>query len=390
MKICMIAYSFYEFDGRVRRYAETLERRGHTIDVISLRHKGQEAFTVIKGVRVHQVQERIRDEKGKWNYFCRVVKFLFRSAVLVTRKHFAKPFDLVHVHSVPDFEVFAALIPKLLGARVILDIHDIVPELYCEKFNVKKNSFVFKALVVIERLSIRFSDHVIVSNDLWRERLISRSVGREKCTSILNFPDKKIFKDKGHTKNSNKTVMLYPGSLNFHQGLDIAVKAFGKIKDSIFRTEFYIYGEGPARKRLAQLIQLKGLQDRVFLKDPVPIDEIASIMAKADIGIIPKKNDGFGDEAFSTKALEFMTLGVPLIISKTKVDRFYFDDSVVKFFEPGNIDDLAEAMLLLINDQSIRTRLAVNSYEFAKNYCWDINKKLYLDLVKRLCHDSGD
>jgi hypothetical protein len=94
---------------------------------------------------------------------------------------------------VPDFEVFAGLIPKIMGARVILDIRDIVPELYGSKFRVKAGSFLFKTVVMVEKASAAFSDHVIISNDLWRAKLVSRSVSKEKCTSIMNFPDPTLF-----------------------------------------------------------------------------------------------------------------------------------------------------------------------------------------------------
>jgi glycosyltransferase involved in cell wall biosynthesis len=388
LRAAMLTYSFYESDGRVRRYAETLAQRGDKVDVISLRREGQSYYNQLKGVNVYRVQERVRDEKGKIDYLSRIMKFFLRSLTLLTRKHLEHPYDLVHVHSVPDFEVFAALVPKLLGARVILDIHDIVPELYINKFKVKKSS-VFRALVLAERASIGFSEHVIISNDLWRERLVSRSVVAEKCTSILNYPDDNLFLTNGCVKNSEKTILLYPGTLNHHQGLDIAVNAFAKIKDRAPNAEFHIYGDGPAKAGLAEQIRSHGLEDKVFLKDPVPLDEIVNIMAKADIGIIPKKNDGFGGEAFSTKTLEFMTLGVPIIVSRTRIDKFYFNESMVKFFEPDNIEDLAEAMLALINNRSTRDRLSVTAAEFAKKNCWGAKKEIYLNLVDSLCQELG-
>ncbi len=123
----MLTYSFYESDNRVRRYAETLARRGDQVDVIALRRAGQGPYNELNGVRVYRVQERTRNEKGKKDYFFRIIKFFIRSAALLTRMHRERPYDFVHVHSVPDFEVFAALVPKLTGAKVILDIHDIVP-----------------------------------------------------------------------------------------------------------------------------------------------------------------------------------------------------------------------------------------------------------------------
>lgn len=385
LRIAMLTYSFYESDGRVRRYAETLARRGDSVDVISLRRQGQGTYKELNGVKVHRIQERVRDEKGKLAYLYRILKFFFRSAAVLTWKHLKRPYDLVHVHSVPDFEVFAAFVPRLLGARVILDIHDIVPELYCNKFKIGKESLVFRLLVGLEKLSTAFSHHTIISNDLWRNTLVSRSIAAEKCTSILNYPDDQLFRSNGLKKSNERTVLLYPGTLNHHQGLDIAVNAFAKIRDLVPYAEFQIYGDGPARPGLEKLVSDLGLENRVFLKDPVSLDEIVGIMANADIGVIPKKNDDFGGEAFSTKTLEFMMLGVPIIVSRTRIDDYYFDESTVRFFASGNVEDLAQAMLELVKNQQLRLDLAQRGADYAKTQCWAVKKKVYLDLVDSLC-----
>jgi glycosyltransferase involved in cell wall biosynthesis len=334
------------------------------------------------------VQQRVKDERNAWYYFYRIITFFCRSAVLLSKKHLACSYNLIHAHSIPDFEVFAAILPKLLGVPVILDIHDIVPELYCDKFNAKKDSIIYHALALLEKASIAFSDHTIVSNDIWRNRLVSRSVSEDKCTSILNYPDERLFCSRDRKNSHESIVFLYPGTLNHHQGLDIAVRAFAKIKDAAPQAELFIYGDGPAKKKLAELVCRFGLQGRVYLKDPVSLDEIVGIMARADVGIVPKKNDGFGGEAFSTKTLEFMILGVPIIVARTRIDRYYFNDSTVKFFDPGNVDDLAAAMLAMAHDESLRIRLAEKGKAFAKQNSWKIKEHLYLDLVDRLSRGS--
>jgi len=385
LRVAMLCYCFYEVDNRVRRYAETLVRRGDTVDVISLRRNGQSHYEELNGVRIFKVQERVRDEKGRLDYLRRIIKFVLKSAFLLTRKHLSLPYDLIHVHSVPDFEVFAAIMPKLSGAPVILDIHDIVPELYASKFKLRKNSVAFKFLVLLEKASIAFSDHVIISNDLWRKRLISRSVSREKCTAILNYPDDRLFHRSGRlNKNGERIVLMYPGTLNHHQGLDIAINAFSTINHKLPNAKLIIYGEGPAKECLADLIRKYGLEKQVFLYNQVPLHEIARIMAEADIGVIPKRNDDFGGEAFSTKSLEFMILGVPIIVSRTLVDQFYFNESIVKFFDPGNVENLAAVMLEMAQDKVLRDRLSAGGIEFLKKNSWSAKENMYLDIVESL------
>ncbi len=366
------------------RYAEALVKRGDVVDVIALGKEGTPRYEEIRGVKVYRIQKRTIDEKGKLSYLLKLTAFLFNSLIFLTNKHREKPYNLIHVHSVPDFEVFATIFSKLQGAKIILDIHDIVPEFYASKFNQNEKSIVFKALVMLERLSSKYADHVIISNHLWEKTILSRSVERDKCTVIMNYPDESIFYQRPRERNDGKFVMIYPGTLGWHQGLDIAIQAFALIKDQVPEAEFHIYGRGPEKKNLERLIAELGLENRVFIKETVPIDQIGKIMANADLGIIPKRNDPFGGEAFSTKILEFMALGVPVIVAETKIDRFYFNDSVLKFFKPDDANDLAQCMLSLRSDKTLRDRFRENAQKFVEDYNWTKKKQEYFSLVDSL------
>jgi glycosyltransferase involved in cell wall biosynthesis len=382
MKVCMVAYAFYETDNRVRRYAEALAKRGDYVEAVSLRREGLPAFEVIGGVRVHRIQPRQINEKGKFTHVWRLVQFFLRSMAFLTKSHLKEKYNLIHVHSVPDFEVFAALFAKLGGAKVILDIHDIMPEFYVSKFNSTRDSLAFKILLTIERLSTRFADHVIAANHIWGDRLVTRSVSDSKCTTFLNYPDSSLFQQKGGApRNDGKFVMLYPGTLNYHQGLDLAVRAFSRIKDQLPEAEFHIYGSGEQLEFLRSLIGELNLQDRVFLKGIVPLEQVSTVMAGAHLGVVPKRSNAFGDEAFSTKTLEFMTVGVPLIVPNTTIDSYYFDDSLVTFFKANDETSLADAMVRIARNPELRRHQVENSLEFVKKFTWDANRAGYLDLV---------
>jgi glycosyltransferase involved in cell wall biosynthesis len=387
----MLSYSFYESDGRVRRYAETLAQRGDEVDVIALgsQYPHNHCYhDVLKGVTFYRVQNRLANEKGKFSYLLRILKFFLKSSIILTKKHLKNSYQFIHVHNIPDFMVFAAVIPKLLGARIILDIHDIIPEFYTSKFNVSNNSFIVKGLLLLEKVSVAFADHVIISNHIWRETLTRRSVKEEKCTVMLNYPDSSIFYRRPRCRNDGKFIIIYPGTLNKHQGVDIAIRAFGHIKDRVADVEFHIYGGGGEKSSLNALISQLGLEDKVFVKNVLPLEQIVDRMADADLAIVPKRAESFGNEAFSTKIFEFMMLGIPVIVSNTKIDRYYFNDSVVKFFESGDENDLARCILLLIRDKERRKRFVANASKFIENYTWDKKKDDYLKLVDSLIGNS--
>ena len=386
-RICHLAYTFYEEDNRVIRYVNSLFENGYKVDVICLRRNGQSKQYFLNGLRIFRIQGREINEKKSITYLLRIILFFFRSFFKITFNHLAHPYDIIHIHNIPDFLVFSAIIPKFLGAKIILDIHDILPELYISKFNDKNNSLIFKLLLFIEKISCQFVNHVIVSNHLWREKLIKRSVSHSKCTALINYPDTKIFKPFNRQRAKDKKfIILYPGTLNHHQGIDLAIKAFYIIKNRIPEAEFHIYGEGPALPYLKKLIKELNLNDKVFIYNPVSLREIAQVISNADLGIIPKRAEGFGDEAFSTKSMEFMACGIPVIVSRTKIDALYFTDELVRFFPSGDVNALSEA-IWEVYSKTVETNERVNrALALIASENWEIHKYKYLNIIHSLLY----
>jgi glycosyltransferase involved in cell wall biosynthesis len=386
MRVCMLGYTFYELDSRVRQYARALVERGDEVDFIGLRKGSQTAQDIVEGVQIFRIQGREYGEKGRISYLFKLLRFLVGSSLLLSRKHFHKRYDLIHIHSVPDFLVFAAWLPRFTGAKVVLDIHDVVPEFYATKFNAPPGSLTFQSLLLLEKLCAAFANHVIIANDVWRDKLMSRALRGSKCTTILNYPMRVVPQARIRQRTNSKFTILYPGSLNHHQGVDVAVQAFALIKDSIPEAEFHIYGEGAELENIGRLIRDLGLEKDVFLRPSVPHEEILRIMENADLGVDPKRTDGFANEAFGGKIFEFMALGVPVVASSTRTNKHYFTDSVVRFCRGGDARDLAQCILASHRDQEATDRLVQNATVFIRRYQWDAQKSIYLDLVDSLTH----
>jgi glycosyltransferase involved in cell wall biosynthesis len=381
----MVGYTYYESDNRVRRYAETLVKHGWDVDAVVLYKPGQEKHNSVKNVNVYRIQERRRDEKSKVTYFIRLFRFLIRSGLFLTKRYFTfKKYDLIHIHSIPDYEVFAAIVPKLLGAKIILDIHDIVPELFCTKFTTRTNSPIFKGLLLVERLSTAFADHVIIANHIWHERIVSRSVNKKKCSVIMNFPDNNIFGGIRKSRTDDDFLMIYPGTLSRHQGLEMVIRVLGRIRGRVPRLKFNIYGNGTDENFLKNLTSDLGLTDIIRFHSSLPMEEVAIVMANSDMGIEPKLCNGFSEEAFSTKILEFMLMGVPVVASDTRVHKYYISDDYVKYFKAGDEDELAESIIIFYDNKETRDYFARRASQFVKNMCWNVRCKEYMDIVYSL------
>jgi len=347
---------------------------------------------VISGVQVFRLQDRFgKREQSKASFLWPLVQFLWVSSCWLTRRHWQRRYDVVHVHNIPDFLVFAAWFPRITKARVILDIHDIVPEFFASKFSVSDHSLLMRGLRLMEKLSAAFAHHVILANHLWLDKYAARSARKAKCSVILNHVDAHIFRPQPQSgapaerSASGATVILFPGGLQWHQGLDIAIRAFDKLRRRREATEFHIYGDGIMKPELIKLAHDLGLNGNVRFFEPLRLQQIAGVMAKADLGVVPKRADSFGNEAYSTKIMEFMSVGVPVVVSSTKIDRYYFDDSMVRFFESGNVDALAEAMFDVLENTEGRRTMVARAAEYVALNSWENRTRDYLELVDRLC-----
>jgi glycosyltransferase involved in cell wall biosynthesis len=388
LRVCMLVYSFYESDTRVLQYATALAQRGDVVDVIALkRDPSLPDLEIVNGVNVHRIQSRIVNEKGFLSYAIRIFRFFWRSLLVLRKRHREHPYDIVHVHNVPDFLVFAAAFPKWKGVPVILDIHDLLPEFYASKFKVSSGSLLFQLLTFAERCSASFATHVIVANHLWRDRLAARSSRQAKCSVVRNHPDLDIFvAQAGQKVRTDATFQLtYPGSLNWHQGVDVAIRAFASIAGQIPEAQFHIYGDGAAKPSLIELANELKMQNRVIFHDLLPSRDIARVMAQTDLAIEPKRaTSTFGNEALSTKILEFMALGVPIVASRTTIHAYYYDDSIIRYYDHDDAAQLAECILQMKRDPESYAQMARRAAVYAAENNWQAKKGEYLQLVDSL------
>jgi glycosyltransferase involved in cell wall biosynthesis len=387
LRVCMLTHSIYESDNRVMRYAEALAERGDVVDVVCVkRDRHQPDEETINQVQVHRVHRRSQKrDKGQAGYLLPLLRFWVSSSAWLASKHLKHRYDFIHVHNVPDFLVFAAWLPKLTRARVVLDIHDVIPEFYASKFGKKEDTAAIRMVRWMERVSARYADYVIVANHLWLAKYAERTGVNGKCSVLINYVDRQMFRPRIRAQNNGTPVILFPGGLQWHQGLDIAIRAMPRIHARIPQAELHIYGDGNMKDSLMALSNELGLDGKVRFFDPVPVRQVAEIMANADLGVVPKRADSFGNEAYSTKIMEFMSLGVPVVVSDTKIDQHYFHDSGVRFFESGKPEALADAVCEVFCDRDLRQQMVARASEYAARNDWATGKADYLKLVDSLC-----
>lgn len=386
---CMVVHAHYPLgETRVQREAEALIRHGYEVDVLCLRRKPEAATEFHNGVRVIRLPVRYRHYAGVVGKFWEYLRFFLLAIVKLTQLHRQRPYSTIQTHNLPDFLVFCALIPKLGGVPIILDLHDLMPEFYAGRFGQDESSLLGRLIRWQESLSCRFADHVITVSKHWRQALIERGIPAHKCSVVMNVADNNIFHpledDYPRSPDNSEWRMIYHGTFVERYGLDLAIRAVDKVRHEIPNIHLTLLGGGDV-SMLKQLIQEFGLEKHVTLYEEIrPVEELPEIIRAADVGVVPYRNDPFTDGLLPTKLMEYAALGLPAIAARTTAIETYFKDSMVEFFEPDDVDDLARCIRMLYKRPERLAELREGSKKFNQRHNWAKISAQYVALVDRL------
>lgn len=385
--VMMAAYTNYRRDPRVKREAEALVEAGHRVVFLARRQPGEPNRETIAGVDVIKTPGLKNKCTSFAEYLIDYALFFFLIALHLLRHPLR--YRLIHINNMPDFLVFATWLPRLLGRPVIHDIHDLMPELYLEKFASGEKHWVVRALETQERWAGKFASAVLTVEERLKDILAERGIPRAKIHVLMNLPDERIFAPRPPLPSKPPDalfVLVYHGTLARRLGLDIAIEAVAKAREAVPRLELRIVGAGEERDRLIELRDRLGLREMVTFSDGfVPVEQIPALLQDADVGLIPLRIHSGTDIMLPTKLLEYVGVGIPCIVPKTGTITRYFDEKMVRFFEAENSDSLADAIIDLYRNPAERTQLAHRATErFGKLYRWSEHKKVYTQLVERL------
>lgn len=387
--ICILLQNHYDFDIRVRRKAEALIAAGYAVDVLALRGKGAPTYT-LGGVNVRTIElgkKRGSQLRYAFEYALFFFWAMFRVSVQMPRRRYA----IVDVNTLPDFLVFAPLFARLMGAKIVLDMHEITPEFYISKYGLPESSGWVKLMKWLERISFQFADEVITINEPIQDLLIGRGLDSNKSTVITNSADEEKFTVKAQpcaaadaAKASAKFAMMYHGTLTRLYGLDIAIEAFALAHERMPGAQFWILGSGPESMALQSLAKARGLDEKVKFIGLVAPADIPAWLSKCDLGVLPIRRDIFLEFASPNKLPEFIIMGKPVTISRLKAVRHYFSEEALALFEPQNPADLADQMIRLYQDPDRRRALAQQAQKEYAPIRWSVMKDRYLRLIERL------
>jgi glycosyltransferase involved in cell wall biosynthesis len=387
---CMVVHAYYPLgEVRVEREAHALIDHGYEVDVICLKRSNDSSTEKINGVGIYRLPVSRHKKSGRIVQLIEYLFFFILSSLKLISLYFEKRYDCIQVHNLPDFLVFVGIIPKLFGARVILDIHDLMPEFYAASINGNLSSLPVRLIIWEEQISCRFADHVICVTENARQALTDRGVPPDKISIVMNVADSNIFYRLPNNESSNKKDtkfrLVYHGTFTKRYGVDLIIKAVDRVRNEIQEIHLTLIGGGEFRDGLIALTKELNLDDHIFFTPHLVLaSELPDILRKCDVGIVPNHNDLFTDGLLPTKLLEYTALGIPVIAAETTTISTYFNKSMVMFFHPGDVSDLSAKIIELFRNPNLRLDLVNNSGKFNEQYRWEQIAADYVALVDRL------
>jgi glycosyltransferase involved in cell wall biosynthesis len=393
--VAMLVHAYYDEDPRVRREAESLVAAGRPVDVYGLRREGDEAYGVLDGVTVHRLDVRRHQGAGLGTYLLEYAAFLLRASWALTKAHARRRYALVQVHTPPDLLAFAALPVRLAGVPILLDLHEAMPEFFRSRFPRASNPVIHRLLLWSERLSIALARRAVTVNQAMANRLIALGVPGHKVGVVANSPSLARFDASRFPRRAfaeDGTVRLvYAGALTPTYEVDVAIAAVAELRARRpdLDVTFDVYGRGDAAEPWSAAARERGVEDAVTFHGRIPIEDVPSAVARADIGIAPTRRDPFTDVSLSTKVFEYAAMGKPVVASRLPMVEKTFPAGTVGTYEPGDASALAAAIEAIVDDPLAREAAVERTAAVVAGASWEREAEGYVALIESMAVDGA-
>lgn len=395
-RIAMVAYTHYSTDPRCRREATLAVEGGWEVHFFALSDDGRARTSTVEGITLHELPMPRYRGGSSIAYVFSYLRFFVLAKWNVFEHHLRRKFDVVHVNTMPDFMVGTAILPRLLGAKVILDIHDVMPEIYMTKFRVAESHWKIRLIKFIEVMSARVAHKVLTAEHPKGELLARHGIPAEKIQVLLNLPDDALFVPQFTLADPALAApasdpdcefrLIYHGTLAHRLGLDNAVGALDLIRNEIPGARLQLYGDGDQLPELHRQTEAAGLSNRVWFSDGfMPIEQVIPSIREAHLAVIPTRHEISTDYMLPTKLLEYLAFGIPSVFTPTKTVRHYFGDDHPLFIVDPTPEETAAKIRWVRDNYTEAKRLTAELQEsWYSQYYWPEHKQGYLRLLAQL------
>ncbi len=376
-RACFLRLGYFPAEEHLRKNASALVEAGYRVDVLCLRRLGERAMEPYWGGTVYRLPLMHR-RSGLARHLFEHVAFCLLSALVLPVLFLRRRYRVVEVYGPPDYAIFAALLPRLLGARLVLYIFDPLPETLVSHLQVDSASRLVRLATWLERASTALAQQVVVVSPYHVRALSERGTPRRKLAWLPNAPDEAVFLPRERPGPPlDGFVVVTHGTLLERYGIDEMVRAAALLRSRIPGLKVRIIGEGEHRPAAEALARSLGLDGVVEFAGWLPYGRVAAEVLAAHVGVVPVRFNSLPNKVF-----EYALLGRPVVAAGQPAISCVFGPALL-YFPPGDASALAEALFFLYQDVSLRQRLADAARAVAERHAWVRAKAAYVELHER-------
>jgi glycosyltransferase involved in cell wall biosynthesis len=377
------------FDRRVWLECQALTKAGHHVAVICPKGKGDPGYEVVRSVELYKYRPYAPGGSKAGFITEYVYSFLATARLALKARRFGR-FDVLQACNPPDiFWPIAMVLRALDRTRFVFDHHDLCPELFQSRFP-DGPKLPYRGLRLLERQTHRCADHVIATNESYRDIAISRSgKAPPDVTVVRTGPDPERLR-RGpadpQLRRGRQFLAAYIGVMGPQDGVDIVIRAADVIVHEWHRDDiaFTLIGSGDCFEDLVALRDELKLEGKVEFTGRAPDDLVGRIMSTADVGLSPDPKNPLNDLSTMNKTMEYMAFELPVVAFDLRETRVSAGDAAV-YAEPNDVHDYARAIVELVDDEQRRTLLGKRGRDrVEQDLAWSHQEGAYLGVYQRL------
>jgi len=377
------------FDRRVWLECQALTSAGYRVAVVCPKGKGDPDYEVLDSVELYKYRP-YAPGGSKLSFITEYAYSFLATARETLKARRSGRFAVIQACNPPDiFWPLGLAFRALERTRFVFDHHDLCPELYQSRFP-DGSKLPYRGLLALERRTHRAADHVIATNDSYREIAMTRGGKRaDEVTVVRTGPDLRRLRPgepDPELRRGRRFLVAYIGVMGPQDGVDIVVRAADIVVSKLGRDDiaFTLIGSGDCFDDLVALRDELGLAGHVEFTGRAPDELVMSIMSTADAGLSPDPKNPLNDVSTMNKTMEYMAFGLPVIAFDLRETRVSAGNAAV-YVQPNDEQQYAEAIVALVDDEPRRALMGKLARErVEQELAWDHQKGAYLGVYERV------
>jgi glycosyltransferase involved in cell wall biosynthesis len=385
-RLCMVVHGDFPLDPRVAREARAARAAGWRVDVVAMRRAGERRREIVEGSDVLRLPFSHRRGVGPALLLFEYVGFAVAATLVLAVRSITRRYTVVQIHNPPDFLLIAAFVPRLMGARVVFDVHDLSPDMFDMRFHDRLGARAAgAALRLVERWAAGSADQVVTVHEPYRRELAARGISSERIAVVMNTADEAVLPELGDPRGDGFRI-VYHGTVTPHYGVDLLVEAIAELSAELPEANVEIYGEGDLVPRLLARAAELGITERVVVSGRMLQQrDVLARVAGASVGVIPNRPTQLNRFALSSKLFEYVALGIPVLSADLPTIRAHFGDQEIRYFRAGDATALADGLRNIANHpEAAAARAVAARRRYDEHYSWAVNAERYVAILQRL------